>query len=414
MTLSGSPDDRPTDATVAGDTPAPGRAGLRPVEPADAPGIYRLLRSCLPDVTADADRWLRRWHWQYWQNPFRRGRPAGWVLSCGGQIVGHLGAVYVPVRWGAQAATGVIGADYAVEPAALVRGGAFAGLELAQALFAAAGDCVPMATTANEKTAAVFARYDCVPVEWTREMWRAPTTLAQQIRSCRGARGPLERRLLAGFHGRVLLGLLTRLYRRLDRPPSVPLPRGCWLETTLPQLSLRVGTFCDETSEAGRSPTQPPSDASSAGASGTPCWRIDRSPVYLEWRYARHPARENIRTIVLRDDEYRPVGGVFLFHDPSDAGGRVFVEDLLAVSGRLDVARALLCAALRHAEVLGASWVVTTGGSLAMRHIFWELGFQQRARSAPALLLGPHGAAPDSRPLLPTAGQVEFWHGAMF
>ncbi len=414
MTLRDSPDDRPARETAGDDAPACGRAQLRPVEPADAPGIHRLLQACLPDVPAGADLWLRRWHWQYWQNPFRRGRPAGWVLASGERIIGHIGAVYVPIRWGAQTVTGVIGADYAVEPAALVQGGAFAGLELAQALFEAAGDCVPMATTANEKTAAVFARYDCVPVEWTREMWRAPTTLAQQIRSCRGARGPLERRLLGGAHGRVLLALLTRLYRRLERVPSLPLPRGCWLETTLPQLSLRLGTFCDEAAETGPRPTDMPCGVPETGASGRPCWRIDRSPVYLEWRYARHPAREHIRTIVLRDDEYRPVGAAFLHHDPSDAAGRLFVEELLAARGRLDVVRTLLCAALRHAAVLGASWVVTTGGSQAMRHIFWELGFQERARSAPALLLGPHGTAEDGRPLVPTAAQVEFWHGAMF
>ena len=75
---------------------------LREVEPADGQAVHALLTANIPGVLEDRGRWLRRWQWQYWDNPFRADRPAGWVLTDGDHIVGHLGAVYVPFRVGSR------------------------------------------------------------------------------------------------------------------------------------------------------------------------------------------------------------------------------------------------------------------------------------------------------------------------
>ncbi|MDM8008192.1 MAG: hypothetical protein QUV05_18795, partial [Phycisphaerae bacterium] len=166
----------------------------RPVRPEDAVSLHKLLVAELPDIPADHQRWLARWNWQYRDNPFRQDRPAGWVLADGERVVGHLGAVYVPVIAAGRSAVGVIGADYVVSQDALKAGGTFAGLQLAQAFFEGTSACLHMATTANEKTGAVFGRFGCRPVDWTREFFRASTSLVQQIRTCRGGANRVVRR----------------------------------------------------------------------------------------------------------------------------------------------------------------------------------------------------------------------------
>ena len=73
--------------------PAP-RSYIRSVEPADGPALHALLVASIPDVLPDRARWLARWPWQCWGNPYRGERPVGCVLTDGDRILGHLGAVY--------------------------------------------------------------------------------------------------------------------------------------------------------------------------------------------------------------------------------------------------------------------------------------------------------------------------------
>ena len=64
-----------------------------------------------------------------------------------------------------------------------------------------------------------------------------------------------------------------------------------------------------------------------------------------------------------------------------------FVEDLIVLPGRPDVVRSLLCAALRLAADHQADYLVTATGRCELRPLFWELGFESRARSAPAAVI---------------------------
>ncbi len=379
-----------TTPTVA----VPGALRLRTVKPSDGEAIHALLAANIPGILGDRGRWLRRWQWQYWTNPFRGGRPAGWVLTDEEQIAGHLGAVYVPFRVGLEHAPGMIGADYAVSADALARGGIFAGLQLAKAFFDAATGTIPMATTANDKTAAVFTRFGCSSVAWTQEFWRAPVTIAQQIRACRGATSRIARKLLRQPGGSAIAHVAGQFYRATRSRPAIPLPSGCRLEITTPRLASDISRVADQSFRVG----------------------IDRCADYFDWRYNQHPERANIRVITLRRDDASPVAGAFIFLEDRGPERLAFIEDLIVPADRPDAVRALLCAALQLAADNDADTLITMTGRHELRGVYWELGFESRARSALAAVIRYEAAQPPTgsggTPALDA--HLELWHGAMF
>lgn len=363
----------------------------------DAPGIHALLSAGLRDTLADPELWEAQWRWQCWDNPFREGRPAGWVMTEGERLVGHLGVVYVPWRAGGRRSLGAIVSCYCVAPDAAARGGVLLGLQLAQAFFdsAQATGCVPLAASANEKTGAVFARFGCRPVTWTREFYRVPADLPNEIRACWGARSRIARRLLTATPMRPLIGWIERVYARCGLRPRLPLPPGCALE--------EGGDIADWSAPLAR--LDEPCDASGSG--------VERSAAYLEWRYGRQPERERIRLLALRNAREDILGAAIVFCDERTDRRLAIVEDVIAPVNRPDVVRALLCAALRLAAQRCLDGLTTMAGRRDYRPIYWELGFESRARSAPAVLLPReiNAAAAGGAPLEP---ELEFWHGAMF
>lgn len=59
---------------------------IRPVTPADLPGIVRLVELCgFPDRSASG------WHWALFDNPAQGDFPAGWVCEHDGRLAGFLG-----------------------------------------------------------------------------------------------------------------------------------------------------------------------------------------------------------------------------------------------------------------------------------------------------------------------------------
>lgn len=392
---------------------APGGAGVRvrPVEPSDAPAVHRLLVASLPDVLADRDRWLARWRWQYWDNPYRQDRPAGFVLTDGSQVYGHLGAVYVPLCLGDARAAGVIGADYVVAPEAVALGGAFVALELVQKLVSACPGAVLMATTANEKTGAVFSRFGCKAVDWTRGFWRASTGLSQQVRTCCGGRSRLFRRALSGQVGRLTSPLAVAGFRAAGRLPAIPIARGWSLDTLAaacaPELAPLWERIRSERTTAGDA-------GSSNSAMAGLCVRCE--PEYLDWRYARHPERDRISVQMLRDADRRPLAAAVLFADERADRTVTYLEEMICRASDRTSLRTLLCAALRLAAAGGAEYLVTAPGEFALRNVYWELGFEERARNAPAVVVGwpdaSAGGACETRGF--TTDRLEFWHGMMF
>ncbi|NLX14854.1 MAG: hypothetical protein GXY44_14555 [Phycisphaerales bacterium] len=384
---------------------------LRPVRPEDAERIHQLLFSMLPDVPCDRTRWLARWRWQYWDNPFRLNRPAGWVLARGRKIVGHLGAVHVPLRIGQDRCTGMIGADYAVSAEGIQRGGAFAGLQLAQALFKESSDHIVLATTANEQTNAVFARFGCHPVEWTREFWRAPATTTQMLRTCRGSSNRVVRRLLSGVSGSALAGLLGYGCAILRHQPAIPIQRGHRLEISRPCSPCPLGLLYGQLIGQHMRPTD---NQMCAGLWPAYCG-IDRSQDYLDWRYVRNPEGENIRCLSVSDSSGQLLGCAIVFLDMHGPRRIAVVEEVIVRPDRAEVWRTVFCAALRLAWAHGMDYLVATTGRDSLRGLFWELGFQSRARNAPAALIMKTPECRPSKALREPLGEhFEFSHGDMF
>lgn len=366
----------------------------RPVRPEDAVSLHKLLAAELPDIPADHQRWLARRNWQYRDNPFRQDRPAGWVLVDGDRVVGHLGAVYVPVIAAGRSAVGVIGADYVVSQDALKAGGTFAGLQLAQVFFEGTSGCLHMATTANERTGAVFGRFGCRPVEWTREFFRAQTSLVQQIRTCRGGANRMVRRLMTGPLSFVGQGVLAAAYGLCRHRPALPIAPGCRLDIGMAPLILEAASLHAGTTSVGLA--------------------IARSREYLDWRYVRHPESSNIRALLLRRREGEMLGAAIVFFDEQPARRPAYLEELTVADGTKTVMHSLICAALRLADDRGADHLICTAGASDLRGRFWEYGFESRARSAPALVIGNLEGQAGSASADSAITEAVFHHGDMF
>jgi hypothetical protein len=386
---------------------------IRPVEPDDTESVHRLLREHLNDVVADYSRWRVRWEWQYWNNPFRFGRPAGYVLQHDDSIVGHLGAVYLPLRIGMDRYTGVVGSDYVVSKDATKVGGMFAGLQLAERLFTDAEYFLVMATTANDKTNAVFSRFGCKPIPWTREFWRAPADAGQLVRTFYGGTNRVIRRILAAPGGFWLTRQLGNLCRIFHHYPKINLPKGCCLEISIPRSPCALGTVHEkQLSEKDAFNHQEPSEASLPRPA---LFSVDRSQDYLHWRYVSHPERDNIRVIAVTDEQGAPLGAAIVFLEKTEGRYIAHLEELVVLLNRPDVLHTLFCTAVDLACRQGVDYLVTTSGRPAYRHFFWELGFEARTRNAPAAVIqaGSKGVAEQVLPR-PLENHLEFWHGEMF
>ncbi len=368
------------------------RTGIRTAVPEDAPEIHRLLCAAFPSVPRDFDAWHRRWIWQYWESPWRRERPTGWVWQEGTRILGHLGAVYLPFRRGLDLSTAMVGADFAVTDEAAKFGRPLAGLELAERFFRHTDNVVPMANTANAQTQAVFSRYGCRPVAWTKEFWRASTTLSQQIRTFRGVGNRLARRILSGLSGAITQPLAEQGYSLLNHQPQVPVPHGLMLES-LPINRARLLLKCYEN-------LTPREDE--LGVYHTRMW--------FEWRYLHDPDPESLHAILLR----RADGSIAAW---CIIGSRAMEESTYASILEMHVPPdqerwrlTLLCAALKAASEIRADYLVTQTGRQEWRDLFWALGFESRARSAPAVTMQPTEKANADQ----LASALTFWHGDMF
>jgi hypothetical protein len=383
---------------------------IRPVVLADGESVYRLIGQAFDMVMPDLDAWLKYWKWKTWDNPFRADRSVGFAGEHAGEIVGYLGGVHIPLRIMGKHCIGVIPTEFSVSARADGSARGVLALQLAEAFCEEARQAgvYVISTTSNEKTAAIFGRFDCMPVEWTKELWRAPVTLRQQIRSTWGGGHRLMRGVLNSPVGGGVLQVIAGIYRVSGGRPSVRLPRGHVLCEEGPELLERdvveLHTHLEGASEASDQHT--PFDVG-----------VDRSSEYLKWRYLDHPDVEDVGVFVIRDRGQRLVAAeVVQVHARTD--DRVaYVEELLFPSSRSDLAKRLLCAALNWAADRGAAYLFTAPGRVAYRSMYWELGFESRGRSAPAVVAQktpPRQIGLDIDLAEVLSDQLELWHGGMF
>lgn len=386
---------------------------LRPVLPEDAEGIHALLIANSPYVIGDRRRWLSQWMWKYGNNPFRQDRPAGWILAEGDRLIGHLGAIYMPIRFNEESLAGVMATDFVVAGQIIGLKREEVGSNLLEAFLAAADDCVVLANPANEEDMARFADYGCQPVQSSRQWWRAPTTLLQEIHTCHCATSRIAR-LLSRLGGAVLLGPAERGYRLLGHRPGIPIPRGCRLETTVPQLARDLGSLYERVAaEQTRNKTHRFSQTDHLLPLA-----IDHNQDYLDWRYTHHPERENLRVLMVRDEDADLLGACVVYLDERGTQLTVLIEELIVFPGCSDVIRTLLCAALKLACDHKADALVTMTGKASFQSIFNSLGFQHHPQAVSAVMIqeGCIGSSTDPNPssILSHERNLEFWHGALF
>jgi len=92
-----------------------GKLELTEFEPAHWDSLLALYRRYFGDVRAE--RFARRWHWQYRDNQFcDEFAPFIQVLLCGGEVIAHLGAFPLPLRLSGVRQMALCGADLVAEP----------------------------------------------------------------------------------------------------------------------------------------------------------------------------------------------------------------------------------------------------------------------------------------------------------
>jgi len=386
----------------------------------DAGDIHKLITTTFLNAIADKQRWLAHWNWVGWNNPYRNNRPVGWVAEHQGRIVGYIGCVHLPLLIAGQKHIGAIPAGFCVAPDAASQGGVFTGLQLAQAFCDDAKDAgfVVMATTANEKTATIFSRFDCKTVAWTKELWRVPVNIKQKIRTYKGSNNRIIRRILNSPMGNTIMNASAWIYQIFNQEPSIPLPGKCAIEEHMVMEVLDDLSHLHEILNSNHeSEINPPGNthADNYEPSG---FFVERSAKYLSWRYAQHPQSDQIRVILLRDKHGQLIGGTVVFLEILSNSHVAYVEELIFPSRCLNIAKTLLCAALQLASNLNADYLVTSSGRLAYRPIFWELGFESRARSAPAAVIQRSFMSNENNSIVPLSehldDSLQLWHGEMF
>lgn len=80
----------------------------------DEEGIYELHRLVYPETQDDYEKWLRQWHWMYWENPVGDG--CIWVADDNGRIVGHSAAIPIMIKMGEKTIRGRIGSNSMTHP----------------------------------------------------------------------------------------------------------------------------------------------------------------------------------------------------------------------------------------------------------------------------------------------------------
>jgi hypothetical protein len=136
---------------------------------------------------------------------------------------------------------------------------------------------------------------------------------------------------------------------------------------------------------------------------------IERTAKYLRWRYVRHPQPAQFRLFLVRDAQGIAQGAAIVSRNQRPDRRQAVVEELIAPVIRPDMVKALLCAALRWAADAELENLMTMPGRSAFRPLYWELGFETKARSAPAAVV-PRGIADPAS----VERSFEIWHGAMF
>lgn len=164
---------------------------MRPVEPADIEASH--LLNLPPPVPTEVYRWL------YFDNPFRNGRPTGWVVVHDDHgIVGKIWLIWWPARFLGEPIECVMGGDLFVDPRLR---GAGAGVALVRHQFESFPEGLVLGSSANENSMGMWRKFQGFTVDGGNVRFQKLTGLAGALRAA-GAGVPALRRMLAPRPGR--------------------------------------------------------------------------------------------------------------------------------------------------------------------------------------------------------------------
>ncbi|MFZ1948417.1 MAG: hypothetical protein WAW06_12785 [bacterium] len=259
---------------------------------------------------------LVRWRWQYYENPSNPGaEPILWVAESAGAMVGLVCPLAVRLR----TPGGLVGAswcnDWIVDKA---HRGTGLGWKLEEAWIKTFP--VALGRGWSERAYAVSVKLGMVTVGGFQRVWIVLSRLA---------------------FGRLLAA--SGQYRRLWQAARV-----------MPRLGLPAKDAAGITSSVSQAV---PEDAGSlwGEVSGRYAFSVERDPVHLNWRYARHP-RHKYRFVEAR--VARRLAGLAVVRLTSDSPPVGVICDVIADPGDRPVVASLLGASLDLLRSAGACAVV--------------------------------------------------------
>ncbi len=329
----------------------PGGYVLRPVTPADVAATDRLNHR----VPLGAE-----WYaWFEFDNPFREGRPAGWVVDHPETgIVGKIWLSWWPVQLDGRPVPSAFGRDLYVDPRAR---GAGLGTILVRHMFESCGEALVLGSSANRNSIYFWQKF-------------GGFTIA-------GGEDRYQRALAPSTYVRGLLGRFA-LLRRLGAAPRQPDRAGGPRPTA---ASLKFSDPAD------------PSESALLEFLARSARSVDittrRDEGFLRWRYQQCPVRDPQMRVVRRQRRIVAFLGVQTRQRSSVLGARVAeILDLVTDFSDHETAGLALRAAIEWARAQRAVLIEMRGTHPALRELFARQGWVRRVgRLNPFVCYSPLG-----------------------
>ena len=353
------------------------KAVIRPMEPADAPGVAKLRTLVYPH---HPEAYYADWHdsvWSWLETHPLSGDMERWVVAAGDEVVGHLAAIPQYYRVNGERAVAHTPADYQVLPQH-----GFQALSLMRKFFRTVENCVacdmvPAVITLETRMGAVVAG-DLQYRAKLLDVSRLPSPSLDDARALLGrdGDGPAEPPRPEDAHP-------NRPRAPIPAPARVLMNRSLRvIDGTLGAAFVGNGTTV-ETVES----FDPSFDRLfDAVAGAIPCL-AEKDAAFLRWRYGPGSPQHPVTVLGVRGGETL-LGYAVLRVTREGMDG--YILDLTTLPGRHDVARALLREAVRRFRRAGVQilrYRFLDAPTAPRSEDLWKLGFFPRDNRRNTLLV---------------------------
>jgi hypothetical protein len=339
----------PDDYLLSDLTISPASAKLREAAFTDFEAVDKLKRRW-GFVQDSLENWERLWH----QNPamggMKSGLPIGWVLEAQGRVVGYLGNISLPYRYGDRTLIAVAASGFVVEPAYRA-----VSLSLIAAYYRQKSVDLYLTSTAIEAVGKIARAFKSDPLPQedyeTVLFWvLQPYVFAQEVAKKLNLKPSLEH--LGAMLGSLAVGTDRIVRRRWPRRSS----------TTLAVTEISVKEIGDDFQALWI-------EKLSEG----PRLLADRSPAVLRWHFGI-PGDQGTTCVLCAHKNGELSGYAVIRNDSSQSDGlrRSLVADMLVRQDDQQVSRALLVAAYDHAKQAGSHILEMLGFPHSIRRVCFQ------------------------------------------